>query len=92
VLNRAERIESLKEDGRWEEGQSVFGLPKVAHRKVVTRKAKAAPVVKPEEEGAEAAEGAPEAGAEAAGKATAVESPEAAAEKKTKDKKSKDKK
>ena len=29
VLTRGERIERLREDERWEEGRSVFGLPKV---------------------------------------------------------------
>ena len=33
VLTRAERVDKLKEDERWTEGQSVIGLPKVAHRK-----------------------------------------------------------
>ena len=33
VLSRGERIEQLKEEERWEEGQPVTGLPKVAHRK-----------------------------------------------------------
>jgi small basic protein (TIGR04137 family) len=34
VLTRAERIAKLKEQERWdEEKQSVFGLPKIAHRK-----------------------------------------------------------
>ena len=33
VLTRAERVDKLKEDERWTEGQSVVGLPKVAHRK-----------------------------------------------------------
>ena len=33
VLSRGERIEMLKEEERWEEGDSVFGLVKVAHRK-----------------------------------------------------------
>lgn len=33
VLTRAERIEKLKDEERWSEGGSVFGLPKVAHRK-----------------------------------------------------------
>ena len=33
VLSRAERVEKLKEEERWEEDQSLFGLPKVAHRK-----------------------------------------------------------
>lgn len=34
VLNRAERLDILEEEGRWtEENSSIFGLPKVAHRK-----------------------------------------------------------
>jgi small basic protein (TIGR04137 family) len=43
VLSRAERIEKLKDEERWSEGQSVFGLPKVIHRKShAGRKAKEA--------------------------------------------------
>lgn len=53
VLTRAERVEKLKEEERWEEEQSVFGLPKVAHRKShAGRKAKDIPG---QVEGAEAA-------------------------------------
>ena len=33
VLTRAERITKLKEEERWTENDSLFGLPKVAHRK-----------------------------------------------------------
>ena len=33
VLTRAERIEILKDEERWDENQAVLGLPKVAHRK-----------------------------------------------------------
>lgn len=34
VLSRAERLEILAEDGGWDgQKDSVFGLPKVAHRK-----------------------------------------------------------
>lgn len=29
VLTRAERLEILKKEDRWKEGQSVFGIPKV---------------------------------------------------------------
>ena len=48
VLSRAERVEVLREEEEWEEGDGVFGLPKVAHRKVSTKRHK------PEkEEGAE---------------------------------------
>ncbi len=44
VLTRAERIEQLKDEERWSEGDSLMGLPKVAHRKSHTgRKEKAAP-------------------------------------------------
>lgn len=53
VLTRAERVEKLIEEERWEDDQSVFGLPKVAHRKShAGRKAKEIP------EGGEAVEGA----------------------------------
>jgi small basic protein (TIGR04137 family) len=34
VLTRAERIERLKELGRWTETSAPMGLPKVAHRKL----------------------------------------------------------
>ena len=33
VLSRAERVEQLKDEERWAEGDSLFALPKVAHRK-----------------------------------------------------------
>ncbi|MHC4091226.1 MAG: hypothetical protein ACYSVY_13295, partial [Planctomycetota bacterium] len=33
VLTRAERIQNLTAEVRWEEGTSPFALPKVAHRK-----------------------------------------------------------
>lgn len=33
VLSRAERIEKLKDEERWNESDSLLGLPKVAHRK-----------------------------------------------------------
>ena len=32
VLSRAERIKKLADEDRWEDSQSVFGLPKVANR------------------------------------------------------------
>ncbi len=44
VLSRAERVEQLKEEERWAEGDSLFALPKVAHRKThAGRKEKEAP-------------------------------------------------
>jgi len=43
VLTRAERIEQLKDEERWSEGDALLGLPKVAHRKShAGRKEKAA--------------------------------------------------
>jgi len=44
VLSRAERVMKLKDEERWAEDDSVFGLPKVAHRKShAGKKEKAAP-------------------------------------------------
>lgn len=40
VFTRAERLEVLKKSGRYKDGQSVFGLPKVTTA-VKTKKAKA---------------------------------------------------
>jgi small basic protein (TIGR04137 family) len=39
VLSRTERMAQLRDEGRWEEERSVFGLPKVRVRRV-KRKAK----------------------------------------------------
>ena len=50
VLKRDERVEALKEQGRWEEGCDPLGLPKVAHRKV-SAGAKDKKEKKPEAEG-----------------------------------------
>lgn len=38
VLTRAERIERLKEEEAWGEGDPVLGLPKVANRKAAAGK------------------------------------------------------
>jgi len=51
VLTRAEQIEKLKDQDRWTEEISPFGLPKVRVYKVVVRKKKKK---KGEEEGAAA--------------------------------------
>lgn len=79
VLSRAERVERLTDEEKREAADTVFGLPKVAHRKVTARKPKAAP--KPEgelvAEGAEAASPA-EGEAAAAQPADAKESKEKA--------------
>ena len=63
VLKRYERVKILKDKEKWEEGSSVFGLPKVKILKFKIKKEKAAPA-----EAVEGAEGAaaPAAGAEAA--------------------------
>ena len=61
VLTRAERLDKLKEEEKWNDSKSVFGLPKVAHRKMETVKAPKAEAA----EGAAATGGAPAAGAAA---------------------------
>ena len=38
VLTRAERLEVLKDEEKWNESKSVYGLPKVAHRKAAVGK------------------------------------------------------
>lgn len=76
VLSRAERVFLLEEEGKWHEGMSVFGLPKVRHIKAKQRravKAEAAAAAAPEgAEVATAAAGTAEAskGAETAAKST----------------------
>lgn len=78
VLTRAERIETLKDLGKWEESSRVLGMPKVAHRKAAVGK-------KEKAEKAPAAEGAPaEAGAAAPAAAAAAPAAEKKAEKKEK--------
>jgi small basic protein (TIGR04137 family) len=42
VLTRGERIKTLKDEERWQEGRSPFGLPKVKVHKIVIKKAKKA--------------------------------------------------
>lgn len=39
VLSRAERLDVLKTEEAWQEGDPVLGLPKVAHRKTHAGKA-----------------------------------------------------
>ena len=70
VLTRTERINVLKDEERWKEEQSPFGLPKVRVHKVVIKKAKKAKEeAKPE---GEAGAAAPAAGAPAADAAKAA--------------------
>jgi small basic protein (TIGR04137 family) len=61
VLTRGERILKLKEQEKWEEGRTPFGLPKVRVQKHIVKKAKkekAAEAVPGAEGAAPAAEGA----------------------------------
>jgi small basic protein (TIGR04137 family) len=53
VLTRAERIKVLKDEERWQDGRTPFGLPKVRVLKI-----KAKPKAKKEEKPAEGAEAA----------------------------------
>jgi small basic protein (TIGR04137 family) len=64
VLTRAERLEVLKDAEKWDESKPVYGLPKVAHRKLAVGKA-----VK--EESTEEAGATPAAGAKGAAPAAA---------------------
>ncbi len=48
VLKRAERLEKLKETERWQEGDSVFGLPKVRIEKVALKRKKKAKKIEDE--------------------------------------------
>lgn len=59
VLSRAERVELLKEEDRWAEGDAVTGLPKVAHRKSHSGK-KSATAAKAEVEQVETPQAEPE--------------------------------
>ena len=66
VLTRAERLDKLAEEEKWNDSKSVFGLPKVAHRKQALAKAEKAEAVPGAEGAAPAAGGAaPAAGAAA---------------------------
>lgn len=65
VLTRAERIQKLKEDEKWEDNMSAFGLPKVKVVKVAKKKGKVkevedTPTAGAGTEAAEAAETPPE--------------------------------
>ena len=69
VLTRPERLKILEEDGRWKEGDSVFGLPKV--RTYIAKKI--GKKQKKQTEEAAAAEGTEAAAAEAAPKQAPAE-------------------
>ena len=72
VLTRTERLARLKEEEKWEDGNSVFGLAKVANRKVtVSKKKEAKAAVEGEVAGVPGAEGAAPGAAAPGGKAGA---------------------
>jgi small basic protein (TIGR04137 family) len=87
VLSRAERLEMLKEQERWAEGNPVLGLPKVAHRKSAAgKKEKAEKAAEGAEAAVAAAPGAaaPAAGAKAPAAGAKAAAPAAKAETKKK--------
>jgi small basic protein (TIGR04137 family) len=59
VLTRGERILQLRDEERWKEGRSPFGLPKVKVVKIKKAKKAAKEEEKPAEGAAPAAEAAP---------------------------------
>ncbi|PKL46614.1 MAG: small basic protein [Planctomycetes bacterium HGW-Planctomycetes-1] len=71
VLTRAERLKRLKDEEKWEEGDSLFGLTKVANRKVAVVKKEPKKAVAAEGEAAIAGAAPAAGGAPAAGKAAA---------------------
>jgi small basic protein (TIGR04137 family) len=75
VLTRAERLVKLGEEERWNDTKPVFGLPKVAHRKMAVVKAEKAEAVEGE---AVAGAAAPAAGAKGAAPAAGAKAAPAA--------------
>jgi len=56
VLTRGERIKTLKDEERWQDGRSPYALPKVrVHRVVIKKAKKVKEEEKPAAEGEEAA-------------------------------------
>src|SRR5262245_31796444 len=78
VFSRSERLERMLEGGKWKEGDSVYGLPKMKTRAKV-RKVKKEKKVEATAEGAVPAEGAAPAAAGAAGAAAGKGDAKAAA-------------
>ena len=73
VLKRTERIRQMHEKGKWKEGDSVYGLPKIKALRIKIKKEKAAKAETTTEAGAPAA--AP--GAKEAAKAAPKAAPKA---------------
>ena len=69
VLKRYERLKTLKEKNEWQEGTSVFGIPKVKTLRIKVKKEKAE--AKPEDAAAAATAGASAAAEKGAPKAQA---------------------
>jgi small basic protein (TIGR04137 family) len=59
VLTRGERIKTLKDEERWPDGRTPFGLPKVKVVKIVVKKQKKAKEEEKAAEGEAAAAAAP---------------------------------
>jgi len=55
VLKRTERIRQMQEKGKWKEGDSVYGLPKIKAIRIKIKKEKAAKAETATEAGAPAA-------------------------------------
>ncbi len=58
VLKRTERIRQMHEKGKWKEGDSVYGLPKIKTLRIKIKKEKVAKAESATEAGAPAAAGA----------------------------------
>lgn len=58
VLTRVERITKMKEEDKWKEGMSPYGIPKTRVMKIVLKKPKKAKAAEGEEGAAPAAAGA----------------------------------
>ena len=72
VLKRIERIKQMQEKGNWNQGDSVYGLPKIKTLRIKIKKEKVEKAATATEEGAAApAAGAKDAAPKAAAKATA---------------------
>src|SRR5436305_1111325 len=80
VLTRGERIKTLMESDRWQDGRSPFNLPKVRVIKIVTKKAKKEKAAEGEGAAAEGAAPAGEAKPEAKAGAKAAAKPAAKSE------------
>lgn len=73
VLKRAERIKMMLEKGKWKEGDSVFGLPKIKTLRIKIKKEKAEKTTVAVEGSAPAAAGAKEQAAPAKGAASGAQ-------------------